>query len=46
MNAEDPIECVFEPCAVKVARTVLAGGKPARAYLSKTQDFAKWKHNV
>ncbi len=46
MNARTLIECVLEPCAVKVARTVLKGGKPARAYLSNSQDFAKWKHNV
>ena len=37
MNAQDPIECVFEPCAMKVACTVLEGGKPERAYLSKSQ---------
>ena len=26
---------MLEPCAVKVARTVLRGGKPGRAYLSQ-----------
>ena len=36
MNALILRECVFEPCAVKVARPVLKGGKPARAYLSKS----------
>ena len=37
LNTRNPKECVFEPCAVKVARTVLAGGKPVRAYLSKSK---------
>jgi hypothetical protein len=37
-------ECVVELYAVKVARTVLKGGKLERAYLSASQGFATWKH--
>ena len=29
------LKLMLEPCAVKVARTVLRGGKPERAYLSQ-----------
>jgi hypothetical protein len=30
---------LLEPCAGKLARTVLRGGKPVRAYLSRLQPF-------
>lgn len=39
-------KCVLEPCAVKVARTVLMGGKLAKAYLSESQGFATLKNFV
>jgi len=42
-NTSILIKCVFEPCAVKIARTVLKGGKLERAYLSKSQGFATLK---
>jgi len=34
---------MLEPCAGKLARTVLRGGKLVKAYLSQPQDFAKTK---
>ena len=42
--ANSPSELLLEPYAVKVARTVLRRGKPARAYLFQLGELLAQKN--